>query len=111
MQLCDPWLNSMAQNGGGDSCHLAGSEDKSPVVAYPKENLGGGGIAVTYPSCPVINFAIADARDPMIPPADQVPLRVPPIGWTAPLCCTYTNSLESGAKLNICATSISGLVE
>jgi hypothetical protein len=106
IQICDPWLNSIAQNGEGDSCKLADEGDVSVVTTSPKKNLGG--IRFTYPSCPVQSFRIRDARDPLVVPIPRYPGQ---IAWVAPLCCEFTASPESGHRTTICATTISGLID
>jgi hypothetical protein len=114
IQLCDPWLNSIAQNSDGDSCVVAADDEKSPVQTYPKNNLGGR--ALTYPSCPTLNFYIADSRDPTLgycsaslPPCNRDPA-LTPIMWVAPIKCLYTSSPEGGLKWLIPVTTISGSI-
>lgn len=112
IQLCDPWLNSIAQNGDDDSCELAGSDDKSPVTAFPKKNLGGK--AFTYPSCPTASFWIIDSRDPALPlcglPGCNPVRRDPPVEWVAPICCKYTSSPIDGFITKVCVATIQGLI-
>ena len=112
MQLCDPWLNSMAQNGINDACEVSGADDSAPVKSFPKSNLGGR--AFTYPSCPTFTFYIVDTRDPALPlcaqPGCNPVRRDPPIPWVAPVCCKYTSAPQDGFQTNVCVATVAGLI-
>lgn len=112
IQLCDPWLSSIAQNAESDSCEVGGDDDNSPVTAFPKSNLGGK--AFTYPSCPTMTFFIRDVRDPTLPdcqgPGTNPCRRDPPIPWVAPLTCKYTSSPEGGFESKVHVTTVRGTI-
>lgn len=105
--IADPWFNSIAQNGDSDKCGID-TEDKSPVVAKAES---GSGAAFTYPPGRYMTFLIKDARDPNIPPVDQVPKRVPAIDYVASIYCSYTSAPKQNYILKLNVGSISGKIE
>ena len=105
--LADPWFNSLAQNGDSDKCGID-TEEKSPVTARSEQ---GSGFAFTYPAGRYMGFLIKDARDPNIPPIDQVPRRSPPIDFNATISCQFTSAPKQPYILKISVGSIVGKIE
>ncbi len=105
--LADPWFNSLAQNGDSDKCAID-VEEKSPVAARSEQ---GAGFAFTYPAGRYMSFLIKDARDPNIPPIDQVPRRSPPIDFNTNINCTFTSAPKANYILKLSVGSIIGKIE
>jgi hypothetical protein len=105
--IADPWFNSLAQNSDSDLCELPNS-DMSPVKVRGNQN---GGIAFTYPAGNFLSFTIADARDPNVPPALQIPRRTPPIGFRNNIVCSFTSSPKDGYVVKVVAGSVQGTIE
>jgi hypothetical protein len=105
--LADPWFNSLAQNGDSDKCEID-VEEKSPVIANAES---GAGFAFTYPPGRYMQFVVKDARDPNIPPIDQIPRRVPAVSFLSTIRCSYTSSPKGGYTLKISVGSIGGTIE
>lgn len=105
--IADPWFNSLAQNGDSDKCEID-VEDKSPVVAKAEQ---GAGFAFSYPPGRFMDFIIKDARDPNVPPPEQVPRRFPPIGFYSTIKCTYTSAPKANYILKIGVGSVQGTIE
>jgi len=116
VRLADPWFNSIAQNGDSDGCSISDSvgmgTDNPPVRAAP---YGGsvinGGFAFNYPAGRTIEVSIRDSRDPLLPLAQQIPKRSPPIFWTVPVICTFTASPNDSYTTRIGLTEVSGSIE
>lgn len=105
--IADPWFNGMAQNGDGDGCQIL-VEDESPVKVASRLNAG---IKFTYPPGDYLSFTIADKRDPMAPPTEQVPKRTPPIGFANTIFCDYTASPVKGHIVRVSVGNVVGTIE
>jgi hypothetical protein len=105
--LADPWFNSMARNSDGDGCviEIAG---KAPVVL---KSSAQPGIAFTYPAGEMLSFEVGDARDPNLPPAQQVPKRGFPISFSVPITCTYTASPLEGHVVKVSVGNVVGDID
>lgn len=118
IRVADPWYNSIAQNADSDGCGVleasgVGNPGDPPVLV---QTLGGGrgGIAFTYPAGRSIDLSIVDARDPDLPPAQQIPPRKPPNGplaYTVPVSCEYTASPLGGHVVRLVVGEVSGTIE
>lgn len=106
--LADPWFNSLAQNSEGDDCTLDVSGG-APVKMHGRTRVPG--VRFTYPPGELMTFWVGDARDPNLPPAQQVPKRQEPIGFTIPLFCTYTAAQLEGHQVRIGLDLISGDID
>lgn len=105
--LADPWFNSLARNSDGDGCTLdiAG---KAPIELKSSTKTG---IAYTYPAGEGLSFQIGDARDPNVPPIEQVPKRGAPISFSVPIICTYTASPKDGHVIKVAITNVIGDID
>ncbi len=105
--LSDPWFNAIAQNGGQDGCTIE-------LVGHPPVELKTAtftGILLTYPPGYLLTFGIGDARDPNVPPIDQIPRRSVPIGFVVSIGCTVTSSPISGAVTRVPLGNVSGSID
>lgn len=115
-RISDPWYNSIAQNSESDGCGVGeaagvGRPGDPPVIV---QTLGGGGAGVpfTYPAGRLVTVTMIDARDPDLPPAQQIPARRPvALAFTVPIACTYTASPLGGHVVRIIAGEVSGTIE
>jgi hypothetical protein len=105
--IADPWFNSIAKNGDGDSCEIPDGE-MSPVKVRSQDLSG---IAFTYPAGSFLSFSVADARDPNLPAPEQIPRRSPPIGFRNSILCQFTASPEDGYIIKISAGTVEGTIE
>lgn len=105
--ITDPWFNSMAKNGDGDTCAVP-PDDMAPVKVT---GATAAGFAFTYPSNNFIFFTLADKRDPNASPMEQVPRRQPAIGFRATIFCNYTSAPSGGYVVRIGAGTIEGTIE
>lgn len=115
IRVADPWYNSIAQNADSDGCGVleasgVGNPGGPPVLV---QTLGGarGGVPFTYPAGRTIDLTIVDARDPDLPPAQQLPARSPPLAYTVPVTCEYTASPLGGHIVRLVVGDVSGTVE
>ncbi|HEY0881366.1 MAG TPA: hypothetical protein VGD87_07540, partial [Archangium sp.] len=105
--VADPWFNSIAQNGDSDGCDIP-EEEMSPIKVR-SQSLAGA--AFTYPAGRFLSFNIADARDPNLPPVEQVPRRQPAIGFSNRIFCSYTSSPANSYTSKIEAGTVNGTIE
>jgi hypothetical protein len=105
--IADPWFNAMAQNGDGDSCEIPNS-DMSPIKVSGQQLSG---VVFTYPAGSFLHFSVRDARDPNVPPVDQVPKRSPPIGFRNTIVCSFTSSPSNGYVVKVAAGTVEGTIE
>lgn len=105
--LADPWFNSIARNGDSDGCRIDPG-DMAPVKGSAEN---GAGFAFTYPPGEHLTFTIKDARDPLAPPAAQVPPRRPAIDYQVNIICNYTAARRDGYEVRINAGTIKGKIE
>jgi hypothetical protein len=105
--LADPWFNTLARNNDGDGCELAVA-GKSPVELKSSTKFG---IAFTYPAGEVLGFDVGDARDPNVPPIQQVPKRGFPISFSIPIVCTYTASPKEGHVVKVSVGNVVGDID
>ena len=98
---------SIAQNGDSDGCDIP-EEEMSPIKVR-SQSLAGA--AFTYPAGRFLTFNIADARDPNLPPVEQVPRRQPAIGFSNKIFCTYTSSPANSYTSKIEAGTVNGTIE
>lgn len=105
--LADPWFNTMARNGDGDSCEVPNT-DESPIKVTGET---ASGVLFTYPAGTFLQFTVADARDPNTPPIDQIPKRTPPIGFRNNILCSFTSAPTNGYIVKIIAGTVDGTIE
>lgn len=105
--LADPWFNTMARNGDGDSCEIPNS-DMSPIKVASESFAG---VLFTYPAGIFLQFTVADARDPNLPAVDQVPKRSPAIGFRNNILCSFTSSPVNSYVVKIAAGTVEGTIE
>lgn len=109
--VADPWFNTLAQNGDGDSCSL-GQVENSPVI--PSLNKAFAGTRMTYPAGTFIDVSVKDKRDPNIAQGgsgQNPPKRFPPIVFTQPIICTFTSSPIGGNTVNLDVGAVTGDIE
>lgn len=106
--IADPWFNAMAQNGDGDTCEIP-NNDQSPVKVTSQQQSGS---AFTYPPGNFLEFTVKDARDPNVPPIDQVPRRGPPgIGFRNSINCTFTSAPSNSYVIKVGVGTVEGTIE
>ena len=67
-----------------------------------------------YPAGRSIDLSIVDARDPDLPPSQQIPPRKAPNGplaYTVPVSCEYTASPLGGHVVRLVVGEVSGTIE
>jgi hypothetical protein len=95
--MADPWFNTISRNSDSDGCALQPAGN-APIVM--SDTLGAG-ITATYPPGELLTFQISDARDPNVPPIDQIPTRSAPIQFAIPIVCTSTGAQISGQQIKV----------
>ncbi|MDX2013053.1 MAG: hypothetical protein SFW67_22860 [Myxococcaceae bacterium] len=115
--LADPWYNAPAQNGDDDGCGITtaegiGNPGDPPVLVQTFGVAFGKGLrAYVYPAGLFVTVAIKDARDPDAPPGSQIPVRNPPVIFTAPITCSFTASPQDKLKNIVLVDEVSGTIE
>lgn len=105
--LADPWFNSMARNSDNDGCTIDITGEAPVKLHYSSLN----GITFTYPAGDMLTFLVGDARDPNLPPLDQVPRRAVPISFGVPITCSYSSSPMDGYVVKFFVGSLGGTID
>lgn len=96
--LADPWLNAIARNAAADACTVSPHD---PFNVPSKSVLwADSGVRSTYPPGDWMTLKVSDARDPLLPPLQQVP-KHQPVAFQWDVRCSFTSSAIDGRVVQV----------